>query len=407
MTINTSVDMIAPSTSSTSSSSSSSSTDNGKEFESMLQDQVNSTDSSEVTSDSVTDDSDLQGNPEDSQEGVPAIDTEVTDVQMVLMAALNAQATPIPGIEAVEKMDEAMVAQSETVARTEEVPLMDGEMLDLGDSEVNSQLGNGTGEEVSEEALLLPETEEVFTLEETAEVLEVVDDGEPMVLPEAQSEESEVVTEEVVQVETAETGEQTDFQEENNSETPVETKEPTTTTDGDEPVLLEVEDSGTRVFDKAETTHIKVGENLDTRDPEMDGKLAKIIETANENGDKTVTIQLTPDNLGTLTIQLTQTADGVLQVIFQAADSNAASILGSHAESIAQALAQNGTTVTVETTVQGAQSADDSQADLNQEQENQEQQEQQEQEQDQEQGVVSDDFMQQLRLGLVQFSLDG
>ena len=48
---------------------------------------------------------------------------------------------------------------------------------------------------------------------------------------------------------------------------------------------------------------------------ELDAQLAKTVNAALKNGDKQVKIQLAPENLGTLTIDLTRTKDGALQVV--------------------------------------------------------------------------------------------
>lgn len=170
--------------------------------------------------------------------------------------------------------------------------------------------------------------------------------------------------------------------------------------DGDsEKLQTENADVGTTqpLFRDVETVPVKVGEApaADTTQPDLDAQLAKQIGTTLEDGAQQVKIQLTPESLGTLTIDLTRTQDGALQVVLHTTTEKAANLLSQHAENLG-ALLQNNVQNTVQVEVQ------------RQEQNQQFQQQSQQQNQQHGQGrqhsprqQSGEDFLQQLRLGLV------
>ena len=151
------------------------------------------------------------------------------------------------------------------------------------------------------------------------------------------------------------------------------------------------------LFRNVETVPVKVGETsvADTTQPDLDAQLAKQIGTTLENGAQQVKIQLTPESLGALTIDLTRTQDGALQVVLHTTTEKAANLLSQHAENLG-ALLQGNTQNTVQVEVQ------------RQEQNQQFQQQSQQQNQQHGQGQQhsrrqqsGENFLQQLRLGLV------
>ena len=151
------------------------------------------------------------------------------------------------------------------------------------------------------------------------------------------------------------------------------------------------------LFRNVETVPVKVGETseTDTTQPDLDAQLAKQIGTTLEDGAQQVKIQLTPESLGALTIDLTRTQDGALQVVLHTTTEKAANLLSQHTENLG-ALLQNNTQNTVQIEVQ------------RQEQNQQFQQQSQQQNQQHGQGQQhsrrqqsGEDFLQQLRLGLV------
>lgn len=151
------------------------------------------------------------------------------------------------------------------------------------------------------------------------------------------------------------------------------------------------------LFREVQTVPVKVGETpmADTQSPELDAQLAKTVSAALKNGDKQVKIQLAPENLGTLTIDLTRTRDGALQVVLHTTTEKAADLLGRHAESLS-AMLQSSAQGTVQVEVQRQE-----QTQQYQQFQQQSQHQQQRQEQRRERRQSGEDFLQQLRLGLV------
>ena len=155
------------------------------------------------------------------------------------------------------------------------------------------------------------------------------------------------------------------------------------------------------LFHDVKAAPVKVGENfqLDTEKPDMDQQLASTIRMAAEQGLRQIEIRLSPENLGALTIRLTQASDGTLQVVLHAANAKAANLLTQHLDGLNLALqGMNQSEVRVE-----VQRNDNSQqADQQQQQQtnpdgHNHQQQQQERRQDSDH---SGDFLQKLRLGL-------
>lgn len=159
----------------------------------------------------------------------------------------------------------------------------------------------------------------------------------------------------------------------------------------------------TPLFRDLEGTPEKVGENfqLDTEQPDMDAQLANTIRQAAEAGLKQIQIKLSPENLGNLTIQLTQSGDGALHVVLHATSAKAASLLTQHLDSLNLALqGLNQNQVHIE--VQRHEDAQQAQQQLNQQADPDGHNQQQHQQRQREEHTRSDDFLQQLRLGLFQ-----
>jgi len=160
------------------------------------------------------------------------------------------------------------------------------------------------------------------------------------------------------------------------------------------------------VFHEVDTTPVKVGENfktVDTEQPDMEEKLAETVREAVEAGEERVEIQLSPANLGKITIEVTRSASGVLEVVLHAANTKAAGLLGQHLDGLHAAL-QNYSQESVRVEVQRAQEgqeqhlfqhADPDGRGRQQSREDQRQQPKENEEHD------SGDFLQKLRLGLV------
>ena len=180
---------------------------------------------------------------------------------------------------------------------------------------------------------------------------------------------------------------------------------PTNTHEDESEVLISSDTSAQPLFHEAESTPIKVGENyqLDTTSPEMDVELTRLIDDAAVQGLQKLEIQLTPEHLGKIVVELTQNSDGILQVVIHAANAKSSGLLSQHLDSLNSALqnlGHNQVHVEVERNQDGssAQQHPFQQADPDGRGQHQEQRQHKQSQSD------SDDFLQQLRLGL--FSLD-
>lgn len=117
-----------------------------------------------------------------------------------------------------------------------------------------------------------------------------------------------------------------------------EVEEPAET--GDEP-KAEAAESQQPVFHEAESVPVKVGETyetVDTRQPDMEQKLTDVIRMAAQSGAQKVEIHLAPQNLGSLTIEMTKDASGALQIVLHASNAKAASVLNQHMDGLQMAM---------------------------------------------------------------------
>lgn len=157
----------------------------------------------------------------------------------------------------------------------------------------------------------------------------------------------------------------------------------------------------TRLFEAAEPGMVKVAQPpvADTESPMFDTQLTDQLELTLEQGMRRVEIRLTPENLGTVVAEFTQTADGSLRVVLQASSTRAAGILSEHAANLGLLMREN-TQNEVQIEVRSAEQSQESQY---QDRENREgNRQQQPQQQTKRQGQ---DFLDQLRLGVVQFDV--
>ena len=175
------------------------------------------------------------------------------------------------------------------------------------------------------------------------------------------------------------------------------------TDDRDESGLeAEVMTTGQPLFKDVKAAPVKVGENfqLDTRQADMDEQLADAVRFAAQQGLRQIEIRLSPENLGNLTIKLTQAADGTLQVVLHTANAKAANLLSQHLDGLNAAL--QGYNQSGEVRVEVRHNEDSQQAQQQQQQQadpnghNRQSQQQQRREEERHSG----DFLQKLRLGL-------
>jgi len=132
----------------------------------------------------------------------------------------------------------------------------------------------------------------------------------------------------------------------------------------------------------------------------MEVNLADTIRFAAQQGLKQIEIKLSPENLGSLTVKLTQATDGTLQVVLHTANAKAANLLNQHLDNLnglLQGVNQNEVRVEVQ---RGEDSQQAQQQQTNPDGHNHQQQQQQQQQEEEHSG----DFLQKLRLGL--FGLD-
>lgn len=170
-------------------------------------------------------------------------------------------------------------------------------------------------------------------------------------------------------------------------------------TDSDKTVVTE-QGGETAVFRQTETTPIKVGETTTTpKAPEaqnVQNQVAESLGKAVESGEQKVQVQLTPEHLGKITIELTQQQDGSLRVVLQAENPHTRLLLEKDMSGLQQLL---GRTTQQEVQVEVPRNQEGQQHQDLTEQEQQEQQRRQQEQREEKQSM--EDFMNQLRLGLV------
>lgn len=158
------------------------------------------------------------------------------------------------------------------------------------------------------------------------------------------------------------------------------------------------------LFKDVKAAPVKVGENfrmLDTQQPDMEAKLAETIRDAAQQGLRQIEIRLSPENLGALTIRLTQSADGTLQVVLRTSTVKAANLLTQHTDGLNAALQGYGQNSEVRVEVRRNEDSQQAQQQQQQTDPNGHNRQQQEQQQRQEESH-SGDFLQKLRLGLLE-----
>ncbi len=205
--------------------------------------------------------------------------------------------------------------------------------------------------------------------------------------------------------EQAQTIVQTTEQSQNTDKVEISTKgEVSTEVQQDGEVDLDQNNIGSQLFKDVKTTPVKVGETqvVDTSTETFDANLAKAVTTADMMGAEKITLQLSPASLGNVTIEMSRTPEGVLNVIFITETDTAAKLINEHSSKLG-ALLLNTSTDQVKVEVQ--QSAESEQGNWQQQQDNPNRHSQgnngQGEAKKQEESNPFD-FMQRLRLGLEQ-----
>lgn len=150
---------------------------------------------------------------------------------------------------------------------------------------------------------------------------------------------------------------------------------------------------------ETEQTMIKVGDGdtLDATEPEFHTKLAKQIETALDHGQQKVTVQLTPEHLGKITIEMSRNDTGLLNVVLRTENDQTAHLLREQISALSNLL-QHGGQDEVRVQVAQPQEAEAQWKQPDQEQNGHNQQSQQQQKGKRDE---TEQFLQQLRLGLL------
>ena len=165
--------------------------------------------------------------------------------------------------------------------------------------------------------------------------------------------------------------------------------------------LVDVEQGPRQIFHDVKAAPIKVAEAPEMEQPQnvaqqIDAGLAQALQ----KGESLVRIQLNPENLGEVTVEISQSAQGILKVALTASSADTRNLLERHAGDL-QGMLSNRTEQSVEVSVQRQQ---ESQQNQNQQHSydghNGHAQDGQERRQRREH-TSSQDFMQQLRLGLI------
>ncbi|MBD5134326.1 MAG: flagellar hook-length control protein FliK [Clostridiales bacterium] len=167
--------------------------------------------------------------------------------------------------------------------------------------------------------------------------------------------------------------------------------------------VTEVEQAPQRIFHDVKAAPVKVGEAEDVQQaeqPDVANQIDTQLAQALQKGESMVRIQLNPENLGSVTVEISRSAEGVLHIALNAHSGETRSLLERHAADL-QGLVSSRTQQEVQVDVQRQQ---ESQQNQNQQQNydghNGHAQNGQERRQRREH-TNSQDFMQQLRLGLI------
>ena len=179
--------------------------------------------------------------------------------------------------------------------------------------------------------------------------------------------------------------------------------------EGDDDPLMEVVDAGQApqpLFHNVKAAPIKVGEVYDARETEETNVARQVdngVAQALEKGESMVRIQLEPENLGSVTVEITRSAEGVIRVALNAHSGETRSLLERHAGEL-QGLLGSRTQQDVEVSVQRQQESQQNQ-NHNYDGHNGHAQDGEQRQRRQHKQTDSQDFIHQLRLGLV--SVDG
>lgn len=294
-------------------------------------------------------------------------DGKVLEDQMVL-AAMQMMQNPVVPVEQV------LTPEVQTEAAVTEIAPLAAEVLLTPEAETLNNAPEGTAQ--------LPET--------------LVEGGEEQAV-------DQTLAEELPQtVEAPEAAQETEGR---TVEIKVETgraeAQDTETSDTEETPELQGAETEAPVFEDVKAVPVKVGEApkaAKAEDP-MENQIAPRLTEALRNGETRVELQLTPENLGKVTVEMTWSKDGGLVVQLHAENRETQNLLSKNTAGLEQLL---GRETQQEVRVEVPRQEESQRQDLYEQQQEQHRRHQQEQRRKQESG---EDFLQQLRLGLI--PLDG
>jgi flagellar hook-length control protein FliK len=170
-------------------------------------------------------------------------------------------------------------------------------------------------------------------------------------------------------------------------------------TDEPQPLFTTVEDHMIKVGDTAKT--LPGEQTVDAQD--VNDQVAQSVTKALDQGETKVELQLQPESLGKVTVEVTEQKDGSLQVVLTAENSHTRQILGQHMDGLRDLLAgQSQKPVEIQVPRQENGGDKDAAYDGRHGGQQREQEEQRRQQEKQ----SGDDFLQQLRLGLIPISVN-
>ena len=248
------------------------------------------------------------------------------------------------------------------------------------------------------------ETVEILPVEVETPAVEIPLDAEPetvetvetLEVPDMPQEETEAVEAGVTPIKAPEAPEESDGAKELNVE--VQTREDAKL-ETDETVEVQEGMAERPVFEDVREVPVKVGEAPAAEKPSepVEVQVGKQLETALAKGETKVEIQLTPDSLGKIRVEVTLREDGGLLVQLHAENSRTQGILEKNLAGLESLL---GRSSQQEVQVEVPRHQESQQQNLF-DQQQKEQQQQQQQQQRREHPQNSEDFLQQLRLGLI------
>lgn len=169
----------------------------------------------------------------------------------------------------------------------------------------------------------------------------------------------------------------------------------------EEAEVKDVEVEAQPVFRRETPAPVKVGESYEPvapEEPEAPQQLADRLVQMLEQGDTKVELMLNPENLGRMTVEITRTHEGVLHIVLGAVNQKAVSLLQENSASLHSLLAasQDGE---VRIEVQQQEPQQQPNQFMNPDEQGRQQHQQQQKPRQQ---AATEDFVQQLRLGLVE-----